>query len=307
MASIEPHAKRQRKEPSWRAEFVDPDQVKDGTLIADEDPTAQQLVALQQLGQKQGQGQGQQHKRGSTGPASSASSDEGSDPGTSEEPPRVLDVRPLDANKVEVVVERDGRRYRGVMERKELPHSVGVPVPITPEELESITAMVAHGENGTSLCGLCNTKLECTPVRGHERRQGGQVREGAHHVQLDGARTHAVRGVVPGGGGGPLPPGILAPHGPGGSAGAAAALPRVQKPRSHGGLLPGGLSVSVPPDMRRQSRLRIQCGWPGAHSLSTARQARAAMWHGCRLGAARCRQPGRSLCYTWRKVRHILD
>ncbi|PNW85170.1 hypothetical protein CHLRE_03g174600v5 [Chlamydomonas reinhardtii] len=166
MASIEPHAKRQRKEPSWRAEFVDPDQVKDGTLIADEDPTAQQLVALQQLGQKQGQGQGQQHKRGSTGPASSASSDEGSDPGTSEEPPRVLDVRPLDANKVEVVVERDGRRYRGVMERKELPHSVGVPVPITPEELESITAMVAHGENGTSLCGLCNTKLECTPVRG---------------------------------------------------------------------------------------------------------------------------------------------
>ena len=131
MASIEPHAKRQRKEPSWRAEFVDPDQVKDGTLIADEDPTAQQLVALQQLGQKQGQGQGQQHKRGSTGPASSASSDEGSDPGTSEEPPRVLDVRPLDANKVEVVVERDGRRYRGVMERKELPHSVGVPVPVS--------------------------------------------------------------------------------------------------------------------------------------------------------------------------------
>ncbi|KAG2442736.1 hypothetical protein HXX76_002818 [Chlamydomonas incerta] len=156
MASIEPQAKRQRKEPSWRVGFVDPNQVKD------DPPTVQQLLALQQAGTKQGQRQ----QQASPDASSSGSSDEESDPGNDEEPPRVLDVRPVDVNKVEVVVERDGRRYRGVMERKGLPPGVGVPIPITPEELASMTAANGHGENSSSLCALCNTKLNCTPVVG---------------------------------------------------------------------------------------------------------------------------------------------
>ncbi|KAG2450132.1 hypothetical protein HYH02_000235 [Chlamydomonas schloesseri] len=168
MSSIDPQAKRQRKEPSWRVGFVDPN----NTL--DDDPITQQLLALQQLSQKQqaqaqGQRQQQQQQQAtSSEPSSSGSSDEESDPESHEDPPRVLDVRPVDANKVEVVVERGGRRYRGVMERKELPPGVGVPIPLTPEELASITAASGHGESSSSssLCALCNTKLNATPVVG---------------------------------------------------------------------------------------------------------------------------------------------
>ncbi|GFR41132.1 hypothetical protein Agub_g1780 [Astrephomene gubernaculifera] len=141
----EPAAKRQRKEPAWKAGFIDPNKLKeykDGIAVlpsvVDEDGARQ--------------------------PASSSPSGGGADayPGG----PQLLQARAVDHNRVEVVVEHNGRRYRGLMDRTGMPQGVGVAIRVTREELASIAAAPPHGENPNNMCALCNTPLEHPPVFG---------------------------------------------------------------------------------------------------------------------------------------------
>ncbi|KAG2500006.1 hypothetical protein HYH03_002288 [Edaphochlamys debaryana] len=144
-----PAPKRQRKEPVWKAGFVDPfdkvnlRSVHGGRLVQEGDD--------EPAGHTGG---------GGDSPGASAEGDQ-CDSG-----PQLLNQRLLDNNTLEITVLHKGLRYRGVLERTGLPPGVGVAAPVTKDELSSIAAAPPHGENPNNQCALCNTPLEHSPVMG---------------------------------------------------------------------------------------------------------------------------------------------
>ncbi|KXZ56543.1 hypothetical protein GPECTOR_1g488 [Gonium pectorale] len=146
-AAPEPTAKRQRKEPGWKAAFVDPHKVKElknGTVV---------------------------HLDVGTGQHPSTTSSPGAI--TVEEKAEVLDTRILDNSHVELLIMHKGRRYRGVVERIAMPQGVGVSTRVTREELDAIAVAPPHGENPSNMCALCNTALEVSPVQGISDEKAG--------------------------------------------------------------------------------------------------------------------------------------
>ncbi|PNH03853.1 Histone-lysine N-methyltransferase trithorax [Tetrabaena socialis] len=141
--AAEPAAKRQRKEPAWKAVFVDPSKIKETLRAAQEDSTARARL------------------------------DAAVPPPTSSPVSRVLSVDALDNSRVEVLVEHKGRRYRGVLDRTGLPPGIGVATPVTMDELSAIAAAPPHGENPSNMCALCNTPLEDQPVIGISDQASG--------------------------------------------------------------------------------------------------------------------------------------
>ncbi|GIL42697.1 hypothetical protein Vafri_633 [Volvox africanus] len=105
--AAEPPTKRQRKEPAWKAGFVDPSKWKDL-----KDGLVAPLVVREIDGQQ-------------VQPAANASPS-GTGGGEEEGASQILSCRPIDFNCVEVTVLHKGRRYRGILERTALPPGIGV-------------------------------------------------------------------------------------------------------------------------------------------------------------------------------------
>ncbi|GIL42696.1 hypothetical protein Vafri_633 [Volvox africanus] len=145
--AAEPPTKRQRKEPAWKAGFVDPSKWKDL-----KDGLVAPLVVREIDGQQ-------------VQPAANASPS-GTGGGEEEGASQILSCRPIDFNCVEVTVLHKGRRYRGILERTALPPGIGVSTQATKEELAAIASAPPHGENPSNMCALCNTALDIPPVHG---------------------------------------------------------------------------------------------------------------------------------------------
>ncbi|GLC44320.1 hypothetical protein PLESTB_000482400 [Pleodorina starrii] len=150
-AAAEPPAKRQRKEPAWKAVFVDSSKWKD---IKDASATTAAAAAAAAT------------PEGGDGPPAANAISPSTGAGEDEPTTKVLSSRPLDFNRAEVTVLHKGKRYRGIVERTGLPQSIGVATQVTKEELAAIAAAPPHGENPSNMCALCNTALEVAPVHG---------------------------------------------------------------------------------------------------------------------------------------------
>jgi hypothetical protein len=100
--AADPPAKRQRKEPAWKAGYVDPSRWKDikEGIAAPAAPT-----------------EGETSQQASPSPGGGDEDDSAT---------KVLSSRPLDFNRAEVTVLHKGRRYRGIVDRTGLPQSIGV-------------------------------------------------------------------------------------------------------------------------------------------------------------------------------------
>lgn len=117
--AAQPLAKRQRKEPAWKSVFVDPSKwkdVKDGIEI----PASVSLVDSQL-------------RQPSANASPPGAGEEEEEPVT-----KVVSTRPLDFNHAEVVVLHKGRQYRGIVERTELPQSVGVATQVGCTRLQGV-------------------------------------------------------------------------------------------------------------------------------------------------------------------------
>lgn len=146
-----PPAKRQRKPPAWAEEFLDP--TKPLSTLLPEAAAAQAPADV---------GQGQAYDGA-----------DGFEEGLPEEPQVVAVTALENSGRVEVLVEHQGRRYKGTMERTALPHGVGVPLPATREELLASAAAPVHGENPNMTCALCNLPLDEVPVQGISEDKAG--------------------------------------------------------------------------------------------------------------------------------------